>query len=156
MKLVKILGSALIALTLSTGVAAQQQSGGQPDQVSQLAQMVGLSDDQQTQIRDIMKEMQGKIRELRKTARTLQKELQGEIKQDFDAEAIQQKADELGEVTGKIAGLSALMQARVDAVFTDEQRAELDRRMKQMQQQMQQRRQMMQQQQQKQQGQGMQ
>ena len=43
--------------------------------------------------------------------------------------------------------MSTLMQAKVDAVFTEEQRDELNKRMQQMQQQMQQQRQMQRQQQ---------
>ena len=81
--------------------------------------------------------------------------MQGEIKSDFDEAAIREQAKELGDVTGEIAALSTLMQAKVDSVFTQEQRDELDKRMQQMQQQMQQRRQMQQQMQQGQ-GQGMQ
>ncbi|WP_417565966.1 Spy/CpxP family protein refolding chaperone [Marinobacter sp.] len=152
MKLVKLFGTALVALSLSVPAMAQQAAGGQPDQVDQLAQMVGLSEDQQTEIRAIIDEMQGEIGELRQEARALQQKMQGEIKSDFDEDAIREHAEKLGDVTGEIAALSTLMQAKVDKVFTQEQRDELDKRMKQMQQQMQQR-QMMQQQGQ---GQGMQ
>ena len=137
MKLVKLFGTALVALSLSVPAVAQQ-SGGQPDQVDQLAQMVGLTEEQQTEIRAIIDEMQGEIGELRQEAR-----------------ALREQAEELGDVTGEIAALSTLMQAKVDSIFTQEQRDELDKRMKQMQQQMQQRRQMQQQMQQGQ-GQGMQ
>jgi len=151
MKLVKLFGTALVALSLSVPAVAQQASGGQPDQVDQLAQMVGLSKEQQTEIRSIIDEMQGEIGELRQQARSLQQKMQDEIKSDFDEEAIRKHAEKLGDVTGEIAALSTLMQAKVDEVFTKEQREELDKRMQQMQQQMQQRRQM---QQQMQQGQG--
>ncbi|KPQ28269.1 MAG: LTXXQ motif [Marinobacter excellens HL-55] len=145
MKLVKIIGSALVAFSLSMPVFAQQAApGGQPDQVSQLAEMVGLSDTQQTEIRGIISEMEGEIGELRQNAQGLQQALQAEIKADYDESAIRENAEELGDVTGEIAALSALMQARVDAVFTEEQRDELDRRMQEMQQQMQQQQQMMQ------------
>ncbi|WP_228289240.1 Spy/CpxP family protein refolding chaperone [Marinobacter salinisoli] len=144
MKLGKLIGSALVALSLSAPVYAQAQAGGQPDQVDQLAQMVGLSDDQQTEIRGIIEEMQGQIGELQQEARVLQQAMQAEIKADYDEAAIRESAEELGDLTGEIAALSTLMQAKVDSVFTDEQRDELDRRMKQMQQQMQQQRQMMQ------------
>lgn len=154
MKLVKLFGTALVALSLSVPAMAQQSAGGQPDQVDQLAQMVGLSNDQQTEIRAIIDEMQGEIGELRQEARALQQKMQGEIKSDFDEDAIRKHAEELGDVTGEIAALSTLMQAKVDKVFTQEQRDELDKRMKQMQQQMQQRQ--MQQQMQQGQGQGMQ
>ncbi|OZB20535.1 MAG: hypothetical protein B7X58_01035 [Marinobacter sp. 34-60-7] len=143
MKLAHLLGSALIALSLAVPAFAQQAPG-QGDQVDQLAQMVGLSDEQQADIRAIIDEMQGEIGELRQNAQQLQQALQGEIKADYDESAIRENAEELGDVTGEIAALSALMQSRVDAVFTDEQRDELDRRMQEMQQQMQQRQQMMQ------------
>ena len=106
--------------------------------------MVGLSDDQQSEIRDIIDDMQGEIGELRQSAQNLQQKLQGEIKPDYNESAIRDNAEELGDVTGEIAALSALMQAKVDAVFTEEQRAELDRQMQEMQRQMQQQRQMMQ------------
>ncbi|MBY6034207.1 hypothetical protein KUV59_13580 [Marinobacter daepoensis] len=144
MKLAKFIGSALVALSLSAPTFAQQSPGGQPDQVSQLAQMVDLSEDQQTEIRGILEEMQESIGELRQDARSLQEDLQSQIKPGYDESAIRDQAARLGEVTGEIAALSALMQAKVDAVFTQEQRDELDRRMKEMQQQMQQQRQMMQ------------
>ncbi|WP_228285689.1 MULTISPECIES: Spy/CpxP family protein refolding chaperone [unclassified Marinobacter] len=141
-QVVKFIGSALIALSLSATAFAQQP--GQPDQVAQLAEMVGLSDDQQSEIRDIIDDMQGEIGELRQSAQNLQQKLQGEIKPDYNESAIRDNAEELGDVTGEIAALSALMQAKVDAVFTEEQRAELDRQMQEMQRQMQQQRQMMQ------------
>jgi len=145
MKLVKIIGSALIALSLSANAFAQQApGGGQGDQVDQLAEMVGLSDSQQAEIRGIIDEMQGEIGELRQSAQALQVQLQENIRPDYDESAIRDNAGELGKVTGEIAALSALMQARVDAVFSDEQREELDRRMQQMQRQMQQQQQMMQ------------
>ncbi|ERP96362.1 hypothetical protein Q666_05005 [Marinobacter sp. ES-1] len=141
-QVVKVIGSALIALSLSATAFAQQAS--QPDQVAQLAEMVGLSDDQQSEIRSIIDDMQGEIGELRQSAQNLQQKLQGEIKPDYNESAIRDNAEELGDVTGEIAALSALMQAKVDAVFTEEQRAELDRQMQEMQRQMQQQRQMMQ------------
>lgn len=144
MKLAKIIGSALVALSLSTAAFAQQSE--EADQVAQLAQMVGLSDSQQTEIRGIMEGMQGEIGELSQNAEALQRDLQDEIKADYNESSIRATATELGDVTGEIAALSALMQARVDAVFTEEQRDELERRMQEMQQQMHQQRQMMQQQ----------
>ncbi|MBC7192903.1 Spy/CpxP family protein refolding chaperone [Marinobacter sp.] len=140
MKLVKLAGVALMMLALVSPAMAQQQGGGQPDQVDQLAQMVGLDEAQQKKIRSIMDEMQGKIRALQQEAQQLQQKVQAEIKPDYDEEAIRKHAEKLGDLTGEMAALSTLMQARVDAVFTDEQREELNKRMEQMQKQMQQRR----------------
>ncbi|SHK73175.1 LTXXQ motif family protein [Marinobacter antarcticus] len=145
MKLAKLFGTALVALSLSAPALAQQAAVGKPDQVAQLAQMVGLSEDQQKEIRGILDEMQGEIGTLREEARALQKQMQNEIKADYDENTIREQGDDLGDVTGEIAALATLMQARVDGVFTPEQRDELDKKMQQMRQQMQQR-QMMQQQ----------
>lgn len=146
MKLAKMFGTAVVALSLSAPAVAQQAGGGQPDQVDQLAQMVGLSDDQQTEIRGIIDEKQDKIAKLRQEARALQQQMQAEIKPEYDEDSIRDNAEELGDVTGEIAALSTLMQAKVDSVFTEEQRNTLDKRMQQMQQQRQQQQQMMQQQ----------
>ncbi|WP_203301299.1 Spy/CpxP family protein refolding chaperone [Marinobacter sediminum] len=146
MKLAKMFGTAVVALSLSAPAVAQQAAGGQPDQVDQLAQMVGLSDDQQTEIRGIIDEKQDKIAKLRQEARALQQQMQAEIKPEYDEDSIRDNAEELGDVTGEIAALSTLMQAKVDSVFTEEQRDTLDKRMQQMQQQRQQQQQMMQQQ----------
>jgi len=115
--------------------------------------LVGLSDDQQTEIRGIIDEKQEKIAELREEARALQQQMQAEIKPEYDEDSIRDNAEELGDVTGEIAALSTLMQAKVDSVFTEEQRDTLDKRMQQMQQQRQQQQQMMQQQMQQHQGQ---
>ncbi|MCK0165603.1 Spy/CpxP family protein refolding chaperone [Marinobacter sp. S6332] len=145
MTLTKLFGTALVALSLSAPTLAQQAPAGQPDQVDQLAQMVGLSEDQQKEIRGILDEMQGEIGTLREEARALQEQMQAEIKADYDEGAIREHGEDLGDVTGEIAVLSALMQAKVDSVFTQEQRDELDKKMQQMRQQMQQQRQMMQQ-----------
>lgn len=128
MKLAKMFGTAVVALSLSSPAVAQQAAGGQPDQVDQLAQMVGLSDDQQTEIRGIIDDKQDKIDELRQEARALQQQMQSEIKAEYDEDSIRDNAEELGDVTGEIAALSTLMQAKVDSVFTEEQRDTLDKR----------------------------
>lgn len=148
MKLAKFVGTALVALSLSAPALAQQAGAPQQaDQVTQLAEMVGLSEDQQNEIRGILGEMQAEIAPLREEARSLQEQMQDEIKADYDEDAIRDQAEDLGDVTGEIAALSTLMQARVDSVFTQAQRDELEKKMQQMRQQMQQQQQMMQQQQ---------
>ncbi|HDZ37739.1 MAG TPA: hypothetical protein ENH62_05565 [Marinobacter sp.] len=147
MKLAKLFGTALIAASLSAPAFAQQAAGGKPDQVGQLAQMVGLSEDQQEEIRGILEDMQGEIGMLREEARALQKHMQDEIKADYDEDAIRGHGEELGDVTGEMAVLSTLMQAKVDGVFTQEQRDKLKQKMQQMRQQIQQQQQMQQQQQ---------
>ena len=143
MKLLKLLGTALIAVTLSAPVLAEQTAD-QTDRIDQLAQMVGLSEKQQDQIRDVFEEMQGQIVALREQAQTRQQELQAQIKPGYSEDTIRKSAEELGELTGEMAALSTLMQAKVESVFTDEQRAEMKKQMQKMQQQMQQQREMQQ------------
>ncbi|MDX1755836.1 MAG: hypothetical protein R3175_07245 [Marinobacter sp.] len=135
MKLVKTLGALLIALSLTSTAWAQQ---GQPDQVDRLAEMVGLSDNQQAEIRAIIEDLQSEIQALRMQAQQLQQKLQTHVKPDYDEDAIRADASKLGELTGEISALSTLLQAKVDAVFTQDQRDELDRKMREMQQRMQQ------------------
>ena len=147
MKVSKFIGATLLTLGLSLPVAAQQPPA-KPDQVDQLAKIVGLTEEQQQEIRGILDEMQGRIQALQAEAQQLQQQLQGQVRPDFDEEAIRREAEELGELTGEISALSTLMQAKVDKVFTAEQREKLNQRMRQMQEQMQQ----MQQQQRMQQG----
>jgi hypothetical protein len=133
MKLLKALGTALIAVSLSAPALAQQADG-QPDRIDQLAQMVGLNDEQQEQIRGVFDELQGQIVDLRQQAQTLQQQLQAEVKADFSEDAIREQAEELGDVTGEMAALSTLMQAKVESIFTEEQRNELKMQMQKMQQ----------------------
>ena len=141
----------LIAITFAGFAAAQQQ-----DQVSQLAQMVGLSDEQQSEIRGIIQETQAELQELQAEAREIQQQLQAEIGPDYNEETIRENAERLGDLNGEMTALSTLMQARIDSVFTEEQRETLEERMRQMQQQQQQLQQQMQQRQMQQQGGGMQ
>lgn len=137
MKIAKTIAAAVLTFSLAAPVLAQPEAASQqPDQVDRLAQMVGLSDDQQSEIRGILDDLQGQIRTLRVEAQELQQQLQDQIKPDYDEEAIRADAEKLGDLSGEISALSTLMQAKVDSVFTEEQRNELDRRMQQMQQQM--------------------
>ncbi|TDT44037.1 LTXXQ motif family protein [Halospina denitrificans] len=145
MKTVKLLAAALVALTMAFSVNAQQmgQSGG--DQVDQLAKMIDLSDEQQEEIRGILDEMQGDIQETQQEIQELQKKLDGQIGPDYDEGAIREDAEKLGNLTGEMTAESILLQARVEEVFTEEQRKELEKKMRQRQKQMQQMQQQMQQ-----------
>ena len=135
MKIAKLIGAAVLAFSLSAPVLAQPEiPSQQPDQVDRLSQMVGLSDDQQSEIRSILDDYQGQIRTLRVEAQQLQQQLQDQIKPDYDEDAIRTDATKLGELSGEISALSTLMQAKVDSVFTQEQRDELDRRVQAMEQ----------------------
>lgn len=145
MTLIRNFALALIALTFAGAAMAQQQ---QPDQVSQIAELVGLSEDQEAEIREIMQETRAELQELQAEASEVQQQLQEQIGPDYDEGQIRDDAARLGELNGEMTALSTLMQARIDSVFTEEQRNTLEERMRQMQQQQQQMQQQMQQQQQ--------
>ena len=137
--------------------AAQQR----PDQISQLAQMVGLTEAQVTQIRRIVDEITPQIESLQTQAQVVQGELSELAGPDFEEAAIRSKASELGDLQGEMTALSIILQSKVDSVFTEEQRQKLESiqqqqmqqqqmQQMQMQQQIQQQMQQMQQQQQQQ------
>jgi hypothetical protein len=137
----------IVALGLGTSVPTFGQAPAAPaqppDQISQLAEMVGLSEDQENEIRGIVSEIEPKIEELQADARSVQEELMAMAGPEFDETAIRSKAAELGALEGQMTAESILLQSKVDAVFTEEQRQQLE----EMQRQQQQMRQQMQQQQ---------
>lgn len=144
MKFVKMMLVALMTMGLMSPVFAQEP--GSQDQVDRLTEMVGLDDSQQKEIRSIIEGSQGEIGELQLEAQQLQQKLQEQIKPQYDEGTIRDDAEKLGKLTGEITALSTLMQAKVEGVFTAEQRDELEKRMQEMQQQVEQQREMMQQQ----------
>lgn len=145
MKTVRLLAAALVALTMAFSASAQQMGQSSGDQVDRLAQMIDLSDEQQKKIRGILDEMQGDIQQTQKQIQELQKTLDGQIGPDYDEDAIRKNAEKLGDLTGEMTAKSILLQARVEEVFTEEQRKELEKQMQQRQKQMQQMRRQMQQ-----------
>lgn len=149
MKTIRIFALAILAMAFAHSAMAQQMQGGggQPDQVAQLAEMLDLNESQQSEIRSILDESQGELQELQAEAQALQAQLQDQIGPDFDEASIREDASRLGELSGQMVAVNTLMQARVDSVFTEEQRATLEQRMQEMQQQQMQMQQQMQQQQ---------
>lgn len=138
-----ILALVFAATAQSFGQAPANAPAGaqQPDQISQLAEMVGLSDEQEKEIRAIIAEMEPAIEKLQTEARAVQTELVALAGPEFDETAIRAKAAELGALEGEITASSIILQSKIDAVFTEEQREQLEemqRQQQQMQQQMQQ------------------
>ena len=84
MKFTHMLGGAIVVLALSVSALAQQAMQPQPDQVDQLAEMVGLTEEQQVEIRRILGEMQEQIAGLREKALLLQQQMQAQVRADFD------------------------------------------------------------------------
>ncbi|XOZ32731.1 Spy/CpxP family protein refolding chaperone [Halomonadaceae bacterium KBTZ08] len=146
MKTFRLLAAGLaMAIAFTAGAQQMGQQGG--DQVDQLARMIDLTDEQQEEIRGILDEMQGDIQDTQKQIQQLQKKLDGRVGPDYDEQAIRDDAEKLGNLTGEMTAKSILLQSRVESVFTEEQRKELEKQMKQQRQQMQKMQQQMQKQQ---------
>ena len=152
MKLTRILAGLVLIAGCTTALAQAPAAQQQGDQVDQLAQMLSLTDEQQKEIRSIFGEFQPQIQSLQQELQKAQTELQSVAGADADESAIRKKASEIGDMSGEMTALSAIMNSRVQGVFTDEQRQKLQQiqaqRQKQMQQQMQRMQQQRQQQQQ--------
>ncbi len=138
MTITRLLAIALFTLALALPATAQQMGQQQGDQVDQLAEMIDLSEDQQQEIRAILEDMQDGIAQKQQEIQQLQQQLDGHIGPDFDESAIREDAQRLGELTAEMTTQSILLQAKVENVFTEEQREELERQIQQQQQQMQQ------------------
>lgn len=133
----KTLATALLALLLAGPALAQQAGGGQPDQVDQvdqLTRLVGLDENQQKKIREILEGSQAEIATLQMEARELQQTLQEQAGPDYDEASIRKNAERLGDLTGEMTAMSVLLQSKVESVFTPAQREELERKMQQQQQ----------------------
>lgn len=113
----------LIGLTLAQPALAQQAQG---DQVDELAQLLGLSEQQQAEIRAVIDDYGPQIEALQERAQRVQMELADKVGHDYDEAAIRAGAARLGEITGEMTALSLLLQSKVQAAFTAEQRAELE------------------------------
>ena len=115
----------LTALITGFALSASAQVPGspqQPDQVDQLAQVLGLNIEQQTEIRAIFDKLTPQIEALQLKARTVNQEIQEQIGPDFDEAEIRKSAAKLGELSGELTALSAILQSEVEKRFTEEQR----------------------------------
>ncbi len=119
----------LTALVFVQPVLAQQPQGG--DQVDQLAAALGLSEEQQAEIRAVIEDLGPQIEALQQRSDQVQADLRGEVGHDYDEAAIRSRAAQLGELTGEMTSLSLLLQSKVQAVFSPEQREELERQAEQ-------------------------
>lgn len=138
MQLSKFLATIILTLGI-VGVAAAQQMSSPPqgDQVEQLDQLLDLEESQQQEIRGLMETAERELAPKEQEAQALQANLAEQVGPDVDENAVRQDATRLGELTGEITAESILLQSRIEAVFTDEQRQRLDDAIAQQQQQMQ-------------------
>jgi periplasmic protein CpxP/Spy len=141
-----------VALTFALAapaLAQQMPQGGPPsaqDQVAQLDELVGLEANQEQELVALLGESQERIQSLEGEAQAVQMQLQESIGPEFDEAAIRRDAERLGQLTGDMTAESVLMQSRLQAALTQEQRDELERRMQEQQEQMRQMQEQMQQQ----------
>ncbi len=134
-KTIAILG----AFVLAQPALAQMAPGGGGDQVDQLAEAIGLTESQQSEVRAVIDDLGPQIEALQEQAEVVQAELRNQVGHDYDESAIRSGAARLGELTGEVTALSLLLQSKVQAVFTAEQRQELEvqaQRQREMQEQM--------------------
>ncbi|HSP58353.1 MAG TPA: hypothetical protein VLO12_08635 [Halomonas sp.] len=151
----KLIATSSLVLAMAAPALAQQQmpqGQGQPpsaeDQVSQLDELVDLDDAQEQELTTLLNDAQSRIQELEGEAQEIQIQLQESVSSDFDENAIRQDAERLGQLTGDMTAESVLLQSRIEATLTQEQRDELERQMQVQQEQMEQMQEQMQQQQQ--------
>jgi periplasmic protein CpxP/Spy len=157
MTALKSLAVSTLTLALAAPAFAQQQmSQGQgqapsaEDQVNQLDELVDLDEGQEQELTTLLNDSQSRIEELQSEAQEVQSQLQESVGPDFDEATIRQDAERLGQLTGDMTAESVLMQSRIEATLTQEQRDELERQMQAQQEQMEQMQQQMQEQQQQQ------
>ncbi|MFU8848951.1 MAG: Spy/CpxP family protein refolding chaperone [Opitutales bacterium] len=131
----RILSILALGLSMASQSYAQAPAApaGQPDQISQLAQMVGLSETQEQNIRDIIAAIEPEMEALQTKAQAVQAQLVELAGPDFDEAAIRAKAAELGKLEGEMTAASIILQSKIDAVFTAEQREQLEERQRQQQ-----------------------
>ncbi|NYS60587.1 Spy/CpxP family protein refolding chaperone [Vreelandella salicampi] len=154
MHVAKLFVPAVAALAFSVPTMAQQMGGGAPsvdDQVNQLDEMVDLDEGQKEEMSNLLTQMQDENSAKEEEARELQQQLGEQVQPDYDEAAIRANAERLGDLTAEIIADSVIMQSKIEGVFTQEQRDQLDEAMAQRQEKMQQMQEQMQQQQQQQQ-----
>jgi periplasmic protein CpxP/Spy len=138
MLLVRLVMPATLVLFMTLAAHAQQQPPGAPgDEIAQLGELIGLTEEQQTEIRGLMEEVRPEIEQLQMQAQLQQQELQRQVGPEYDESEIREAAERLGTLTGEMTALSVLLQSKIQAVFTDEQRAQLEQLVQQQQQQQQ-------------------
>ncbi|MDR5907400.1 hypothetical protein [Franzmannia qiaohouensis] len=144
--------AALVAVpAVAQQMAPQQQAAPSPqEQVAQLDEMVGLDQAQQDQIAGYLTELQEGVGQRQDEVQALEQQLLDHSGPDYDENAIRQTANQLGDLTGEIAADSVILQSRIEAAMTQEQRDALDEAARQQQEQMRQMQEQMQQQQQQQ------
>lgn len=118
---------ALLAAPLAWSFGAGGPPHLDPEQMlGRLSEELQLDDEQQSQVRSIMAQNSEQARADRERLQELRQALEQQ-RANFNAGEAQKLADELGEISARMAYNITSKQAQVYAVLTEEQRAEFER-----------------------------
>ncbi|MBB3047178.1 Spy/CpxP family protein refolding chaperone [Litorivivens lipolytica] len=135
MKLVKWMG---LALLVSFSALVQSAPAGNAnaaaDQVARLDSIVRLSEAQEKEIEALLVESEQATTKLSREIQSMKIELGQEIGPDFNERAIRKQSAKLGKLSGELTAETALLQAKIQNVLTEDQRAILLKRARQVQQ----------------------
>ena len=117
----------LLVVPLAWSMGPGGQSHPDPHRMlSRLSEHLALTEQQESQVREILAQSGDQARADRKRAQTLREALEQQHL-DFNAGEAQRLADELGEVTSRMAYTLTSALAQVYGVLTEDQRAEFER-----------------------------
>lgn len=118
---------ALLAAPLAWSFGAGGPPAMDPEQMlGRLTEELKLSEQQQTEVRNIIAQNSDQARADRERLQELREALEQQ-RTDFNAGEAQKLADELGEISARMAYNITSKQAQVYTVLTEEQRAEFER-----------------------------
>ena len=114
-------------LLVSAGAWAGGHAGGHnPERMLQhMTEKLELDDTQQDQVEGIVSENLASVQADRERMTAIRDQLKG-MRESFDADKAKRLADELGEITGRLAYDMASTQAQVYEVLTPVQREQMD------------------------------
>ncbi len=129
--LAKVLPTTVLCSALLLSGAAwsmDHRGGGDHDparMVTHMTERLDLSESQQEEIGQLLEQSRENLSGDKKRLEELRGQLQAQRK-DFDSGAAQKQADEIGEMTGRIAYEMASTQASIYQLLNEEQREEFD------------------------------
>lgn len=125
-----------LAVVLSIPALAQSAPGGTAnaaaDQVARLDSIVRLSDAQEKEIEALLVESERATMKISREIQAMKIELGQEIGPDFNEKAIRKLSAKLGKLSGDLTAETGLLQAKIQTVLTEDQRAILLKRAQQM------------------------
>lgn len=137
MKVLKWISLAVVLSIPALGQSAPTdtaKASAAADQVARLDRIVRLSDAQEKEIESLLVASERATVKLSREIQAMKIELGQEIGPDFSEKAIRQQSAKLGKLSGELTAETALLQAKIQNVLTEDQRAILLKRAQQMQQ----------------------